>query len=102
VSAIFDLHRENKEITPSRLINHFSESAEAAALITEAVGVSEIIGDDKEKALSDCIARIKKDNLKDRMTMIQDAIRAAHSQKDDDKVKELVAEYNELVKVRKA
>ncbi len=101
VNAIFDLHKENKEITPSRLINHLSESAEAAALITEAVGISEIIGD-KEKALNDCIAKIKRDNLKERMTMIQDAIRIAHNQKNDDRVKELVSEYNELVKINKA
>ena len=101
VNAIFDLHKENKEVTPSRLINHFSESAEAATLITEAVGISEIIGD-KEKALSDCIARMKKDNLKERMTMIQDAIRIAHTQKNDDRVKELVAQYNELIKIGKA
>ena len=101
VNAIFDLHKENKEITPSRLINHLSESAEAATLITEAVGISEIIGD-KEKALNDCIARIKSDNLKERRTMIQDAIRIAHNQKNEERVKELVSEYNELIKINKA
>ena len=82
----------------TQVINHFSESAEAATLITEAVGISEIIGD-KEKALSDCIARIKMDNLKERMAMIQDAISIAHKQKNDGKVKELVSEYNELIKL---
>ena len=101
VNAIIALHKENKEITPPRLINHLSESPDAAALITEAVGISEIIGD-KEKALNDCIAKIKKDNLEERMSLIQEAIRAAHKQKDDSKVTELVAEYNELVKMSRA
>jgi len=99
VSAIFDLHKEHKEVNPSRLISHMSERTDAASLVSEAVGISEMIGD-KEKALGDCIARIKKDNLKERMAMIQESIRIAHSQKDDARVKELVSEYNELVKMK--
>ena len=98
VNAIFSFHKENKQISPSRLINYLSESPEAAALITEAVGLSEMVGD-KEKALSDCIAKIKKDNIKERMAMIQDAIRIAHNQKNDARVNELVAQYNDLIKV---
>lgn len=96
VNAIIALHKENREATPSRLVNHLSESQTAAALITEAAGLSEIITD-KEKALNDCVARIKRDNIKDRMAVIQEAIRAAHSRKDETKVNELVAEYSELV-----
>ena len=101
VNAIFSFHKENKQISPSRLINYLSESPEAAALITEAVGLSEMVGD-KEKALSDCIAKIKKDNIKERMAMIQDAIRIAHNQKNDARVNELVAQYNDLIKVGRA
>lgn len=100
VNAIFDFYKANKEITPPRLINHLSESPGAATLITEAVGLSEMVGD-KDKALNDCIAKIKKDNLKERMSLVQDAIKAAHSQKNDDRVTELVAEYNELIKMNR-
>ncbi len=99
VSAIFDLHKEHKEVHPARLISHMSERTDAASLISEASGISEMVGD-KEKALGDCIARIKKDNLKERMAMIQESIRIAHSQKDDARVKELVSEYSELVKMK--
>ena len=101
VNAILALHKENKNITPSRLVSHLSDSPGAADLITEAAEIAEMIGD-KEKAASDCIARIKKDNLKDRMSALQDAIRSAHSQKNDNRVKELVAEYNELIKMDRA
>lgn len=101
VNAIFDMHKENKEITPSRLMNHMSASPEATALISEAVSLSEMMHD-KEKALTDCITRIKKDNMRDRLNMIQEAIRAAHSKKDEDKVKDLVMKYNELVKTEKS
>ncbi|MDD5136516.1 MAG: toprim domain-containing protein, partial [Candidatus Omnitrophica bacterium] len=95
VTAVFEFHKQNKEVTPSRLINHLSDSPGAAHLITEAVGLSEMVGD-KDKALSDCIARMKKDNLKERMAMIQDAIRLAHNQKNDNRVSELAAQFNEL------
>jgi uncharacterized membrane protein (DUF106 family) len=57
---------------------------------------------DKDKTLSDCIARIKKDNMKERLSRIQEAIRLAHESKDDNGVKRLVTEYNELVKANKA
>lgn len=100
VNAILLLRKDNKEINAARLMNHFGSSSEAASLISEAVNVLDSL-DDKEKALYDCISRIKKDNIKDRLTMIQEAIRIAHSQKDEVKVKELVAEYNGLVRLNK-
>ncbi len=99
LDAILSFHKANKEITPSKLINHLSASSAAAVLVTEAAGISETIAD-KTKALEDCISRIKKDNLKERMTMIQDAIRLAHSQKNDGRVTELAVEYNELIKLK--
>ena len=36
---------------------------------------------DKDKALDDCIFRIKKDNIKDRLNDLQGAIRLAHNSK---------------------
>jgi hypothetical protein len=100
VDAIFLLRKDNKEISAVRLISHFGASSESASLISEAVNILDSL-DDKEKALDDCIARIKSDSVKDRLTMLQEAIRAAHSQKDAEKVKELVSEYNGLVKLKK-
>lgn len=100
VDAVLLLRKENKEINAARLMNHFGSGSEAASLISEAVSMLDSL-DDKERALHDCILRIKKDNIKDRLTMIQEAIRMAHSQKDETKVKELVAEYNGLVKLNR-
>ncbi|MCX5677724.1 MAG: DNA primase [Candidatus Omnitrophica bacterium] len=100
VNVILLLRKDNKEINAARLMNHFGSGSESTSLISEAVNVLDSL-DDKEKALYDCISRIKKDNVKDRLTTIQEAIRMAHSQKDEVKVKELVAEYNSLVKLNK-
>ncbi len=95
--VIFDLRKENKEVNPARLISHLGETGMAASLIPEVVELSEVVTD-KEKAFSDCIARIKKDNIKDQLERLQLAIKTAHDSRDDDSVKRLVTEYNALLK----
>ena len=95
--AIFSAHNESREISAAGLMNHFGSGSAAASIISEAVSMIDVL-DDKDKALDDCIARIKKDNVKERLSMLQETIRIAHSQNNEDKVKELVAEYNNLVK----
>ncbi|MBU0606181.1 MAG: hypothetical protein KKH77_07830, partial [Candidatus Omnitrophica bacterium] len=100
IGAILTLRRDNKEINAARLINQFGSTSESARAISEAVNMLDSL-DDKEKALDDCITRIKKDNMKDRLTLLQESIRIAHSQKDAKKVKDLVTEYNGLVKLNK-
>lgn len=101
VKLIFTLHKDNSQISPARLISHTSGSAEAANLISEAIGILEIMKD-KDKTMADCIFRIKKDNLRERLNMLQEAIRLAHNQNDEDRMKALVSEYNDLVKINKA
>ncbi len=100
VKAIYDLSGEEKNITAVRLMNHFDNNEDAADLISEAVHISEIL-DNKEKVLLDCIAKIKRDNVKDRLARLQDAIKAAHTSKDDNLVTKLVSEYTELLKANK-
>ncbi|MDD5495999.1 MAG: DNA primase [Candidatus Omnitrophica bacterium] len=95
--SIFDLNSQDKEITPARIINHLGNNDEANILISEAVNLSDILTD-KERVLADCIARIKKDNIKDQLERLQTAIRAAHESKDEASLKRLVSEYNGLVK----
>ncbi|MDP2913171.1 MAG: DNA primase [Candidatus Omnitrophota bacterium] len=99
VGIIFNMLRENKEINPAKLINYLGGNSEAAMLISEAVNILEALAD-KDRAMSDCINRIRKDNIKDQLGRLQEAIRAAHGQKDEDLVKKLVGEYSDLVKVK--
>jgi len=99
VRIVFDMYDKKKEITPLRLINSLGNSDQASALVSEAVGVLDMLVD-KDRAMADCIMRIKKDNIKDQLDKLQDAIKAAHSQKDEDTVKKLVTEYNGLVQTK--
>jgi DNA primase len=96
-AVIFDIHKENKTINPARLINRLGTNSAYAALVSEAVNLSEMVVD-KEKVLSDCIARIKRDRVKGALKRLQAEIKIAHDSRDDAKLKELLAEYDNLVK----
>ncbi len=101
VKAILDMHKANLEISPAKLINHLENRNELNVLISEVVSMAETFSD-KEKVLVDCITRIKKDNIKIEMDKLQAAIKSAHESKDEDKVKKLLSEYNNLVKMGNA
>ncbi len=97
MSAVFTLHKENKKATPAQLITLMGNNSDAANLISEASAILETMPD-RERALTDCVFRMKKDNLKERLNALQGAIKAAYAQKNEDRVRELVVEYNSLVK----
>lgn len=101
IKAIYDLSVEEKSVTAVRLMNYFDNNEDASDLISEVVNLSETLKD-KDKILSDCIARIKKDVIKDRLSRLQDEIKAAHDSKNEGLVTKLVSEYSELLKVNKA
>jgi DNA primase len=100
VKTVLDLSREDRSISAVRLMNYFENNNAATALISESVHLSETL-DNKERVLCDCIARMKKDNVKDSLGRLQDAIKMAHDSKDDMLVTKLVTEYTELLKVNK-
>ena len=100
VKAVYDLSREEKNITAVRLMNHFDNNEDAADLISEAVHISETL-DNKDKILLDCIAKIKRDIVLDRLSRLQEAIKTAHASNDEGLVTKLVTEYTELLKINK-
>ncbi|MFA6078396.1 MAG: DNA primase [Candidatus Omnitrophota bacterium] len=100
VKAIFDMSELGKEINPAKLINHMNNDGASAILISEAVNLSEMKGD-KEKALSDCISRVKNDNVKSRLEELRAKIKEAHDSSDEEILKSLMAEYGSLIKNNK-
>lgn len=100
VNQILALHGENKEISPARLMNMMGANPEAAAMISEAASVLDMLTD-KDKALEDCMARIRSDAIKDRLQSLQQAITLAHSRNDELRLRDLMSEYNALVKAHK-
>jgi DNA primase len=100
VKAIFDMHDQNLEINPAKMISHFNNSSDAAVIISEAVNLSEMMLD-KERVLADCIARIKKDNLNYQLTELRSAIKTAHDSNDETRLNDLIKEYDSLIKITK-
>lgn len=101
IKAVLDLSKEDRSINAVKLMNYFENNDAATTLISESVHLSETL-DNKERVLCDCIARIKKDNVKDVLGRLQEAIKMAHDSKDDTLVTKLVTEYTELLKINKA
>ncbi|NQU94821.1 MAG: DNA primase [Candidatus Omnitrophica bacterium] len=100
IAAIFkkitELRKEGKKVNPSHLICHL-KGAGTSEIISEAVSMNQIIRD-KEKALNDCVKRIKGDSQKLTLHNLQSEIKKAENAFDTNKINRLIAEYSELIK----
>lgn len=100
VNLIYEMHGSGQAINPAKLISHLGIGTEAARVVSEAVNILEFLTD-KDKALADCVTRIKKDNIHDKLDALQAEIQQAHNKKDEDRCNQLVAEYDSLEKLRR-
>lgn len=96
VKLLYELHGESKEITPSKLISHLGDES-ASTLISELASDGHKYAD-KEKNLCDCIKWIKQNSLKLRLRDLQTQIQLAESSNDQVRLRELLTQYNTLVK----
>jgi hypothetical protein len=101
LQAILSLHGKHGAVSPAIVINHLGMNSEAALVISEAVTEADSFGD-RDKVLSDCIARIRKNNREDQCARLQSAIKTAHESKDEAGLKKLLEEYNAILKHQKA
>lgn len=93
---VFNLTDSGQDLAPDKLISHF-EMDESAQLISRICSsTKEFI--DRDKSLSDCIERIKMDNLKIRLNKLQREIKLAQSWGHKDKIIGLLSQYNGLIK----
>lgn len=99
VTAVFELIKNNEAISPNRLLGYLSDEV-VSQIVSEACAICEDLTD-KDKCLTDCINRIAEDNFKSRLNQLQKDIRLAQVSKDDERLMELVSEYNKLIKERK-
>lgn len=100
INAIFDMGKDGTPVSPARVISKMNASPQAAYLIAEASSILDTVTD-RERLFDDCVTRIKKDNIKERLAALQEEIRSAHARNDEEKVKSLVTQYDELVKTDK-
>ncbi len=97
VSLMHDLFAQGKKIEPSILMNYFNED-DASQLVCESMFMPELAGQDREKAVNDCIARIKVQRLKSQREHLHIQIKSAQSLGDEQKLDSLIKEFHNLIK----
>jgi DNA primase len=97
VSLMQDLVLQDKNITPSVLMNYFSED-DASQLVCETMFMPDLDDQGREKAVNDCITRIKTQRLKSRREYLHLQIKSAQSLGDEVKLSSLIQEFHNLIK----
>jgi DNA primase len=97
VSVMQDLVLQGKNITPNVLMNYFSED-DASQLVCETMFMPALTDQSREKAVNDCIARIKIQRLKSQREQLHNQIKNAQSSGDEGKLNSLIQEFHNLIK----
>ena len=97
VSVMQNLVLEGKNIAPSILMNYFSED-DASQLVCETMFMPALDDQGKEKAVNDCIARIKIQRKKTQREHLHLQIKSAQSLGDQGKLSSLIQEFHNLIK----
>ncbi|MFA4993649.1 MAG: toprim domain-containing protein, partial [Candidatus Omnitrophota bacterium] len=97
VSVMHDLFTRGKNIEPSILMNYFSED-DASQLVCESMFMPELLDQDREKAVNDCITRVKVQRLRSQREHLHIQIKNAQSSGDEQKLNSLIKEFHNLIK----
>jgi len=97
VSLMQSLVLEGKNITPSVLMNYFSED-DASQLVCETMFMPELTDQIREKAVNDCITRIKGQRERSQRERLHLQIKNAQSLGDQGKLNSLIQEFHNLIK----
>ncbi|MFA4993657.1 MAG: toprim domain-containing protein, partial [Candidatus Omnitrophota bacterium] len=97
VSVMHDLFTRGKNIEPSILMNYFSED-DASQLVCESMFMPELLDQDREKAVNDCITRVKVQRLRSQRENLHIQIKNAQSSGDEQKLNSLIKEFHNLIK----
>jgi replicative DNA helicase len=97
VAVMQDLLCQGKSINPSVLMNYFSEE-DSSRLLCETMFMPVVSDQSREKAVSDCINRIKGQRLKSRREHLQVEIKSAQLRGDEGRLNNLIQEFQNLIK----
>jgi len=97
VSVMQDLVLQGKNIEPRVLMNYFSED-DANQLVCETMFMPDLLDQEREKAINDCISRIKVERLKSRREHLHTQIKNAQSLGDEPNLNRLIQEFHNLIK----
>lgn len=97
ISLMFNLIDQGKSIEPRALINHL-EGEDVLQFVCESSLTTDMAGQDRERAINDCIKRLKKERIKSRRQYLQDEIKNAQYSGNEERLKSLMQEFCNLAK----
>lgn len=97
VSMIYELAGRGKHVGANILMDHFSDD-QAKQLLCESLFMPEFSSQDREKAICDCIRRLKHRKIRAKRELLHEQIKSAQSLGDDQKLNALMQEFHELIK----
>ena len=99
VQFIFDFFSQGRDCKPNILINYLDHE-EAINIISELAALDIHDCPDKEKLISDCVKRLKRDKLAHRCKQLHKEIQTAQSNGNGEILNKLILEYDTLIKQR--
>lgn len=97
MQRLFASAEQKRVVTPAQLIQSLSDDGNAPSLLSEIAALQDTL-EDKHKNLEDCLAWLKEKRVKKRLEELRGEIKAAQLRNEEEKVIDLMARYNELVK----
>ncbi len=97
VSVMQELVAQGKNIAPSILMNYFSED-DASQLVCESMFMPMLSDQEREKAVKDCIQRIKVQRLRSQRESLHVQIKTAQLANDEPRLSKLTQEFHNLIK----
>jgi hypothetical protein len=98
IAAVEDLYgEEGKEISPGKLLGRVEHEKDVRGAVIEALAHADIT-EDPEKALKECIARVKKDNRNDELKELVTRLKKAQQSHDDAEMRALLDKINRIHK----
>lgn len=97
VQVMHDLVLKGKNIEPNILMNYFNED-DANQLVCETMFMPAILESEREKAINDCIARIKVQRKKSQREYLHVQIKNAQTMGDESRLNSLIQEFHNLIK----
>ncbi len=99
VTILFGLLEQGKRIDARAMLSE-CDDAEMRRLICESAFLAEATFEEKERIVVDCVQRLKHKSLLTRRSNLLDQIRAAQEHRDEDGLRNLIREFDGLIRKR--
>ncbi|MCK9594429.1 MAG: DNA primase [Candidatus Omnitrophica bacterium] len=98
VSLMFDFVTAGRELKPNALINHLEDNNLSQLLRETSFYLPEVEYPDKDKVIEECVQRLKKNSLIKKKHRLQQEIKKAETERNENELNNLKEEFNRLIK----